>query len=66
MKRMLLKTLLIIAIGYLLICVLLYLFQEKLIFFPQKLATDYRFSFNQPFEELNVFGFEQQSIKHAA
>ena len=54
MKKMLLKTLIIIAIGYLLICVLLYLFQEKLIFFPQKLAKDYRFTFNQPFEELNI------------
>lgn len=51
---MLLKTILIIAIGYLLICLLLYLFQEKLIFFPQKLAKDYRFQFNQPFEELNI------------
>jgi pimeloyl-ACP methyl ester carboxylesterase len=51
---MLLKMILIIAIGYLLICVLLYVFQEKLIFFPQKLAKDYRFGFNQPFEELNI------------
>jgi pimeloyl-ACP methyl ester carboxylesterase len=51
---MLLNTILIIAIGYLLICLLLYLFQEKLIFFPQKLTKDYRFGFNQPFEELNI------------
>jgi pimeloyl-ACP methyl ester carboxylesterase len=51
---MLLKTILIIATGYSLICILLYLFQEKLIFFPQKLTPDYRFGFNQPFEELNI------------
>lgn len=54
MKKMLLKTILIIAVGYLLICLLLYIFQEKLIFFPQKLAKDYRFGFNQPFEELTI------------
>jgi uncharacterized protein len=54
MKRMLLNTILIIAIVYLLICVLLYLFQEKLIFFPQKLVRDYRFEYNQPFEELYI------------
>jgi uncharacterized protein len=54
MKKMLLKTILIIATGYSLICILLYLFQEKLIFFPQKLTPDYRFGFNQPFEELNI------------
>lgn len=54
MKRMLLKTILIIATGYSLICILLYLFQEKLIFFPQKLTKDYRFGFNQPFEELHI------------
>lgn len=37
-----------------LICVLLYVFQENLIFYPQKLAKNYRFNFNQPFEELNI------------
>src|SRR5688500_2344588 len=53
-KKMLLQIILIIAIAYLLICLLLYMFQEKLIFFPQKLTKDYRFGFNQPFEELNI------------
>lgn len=37
-----------------LICVLLYVFQENLIFYPQKLAKNYRFSFDRPFEELNI------------
>lgn len=36
---------------YVLICVLLYLFQEKLLFFPQKLDKDFQFNFSQPFEE---------------
>ena len=33
---------------------LLFLFQEKLIFFPQKLDKNYQFSFDQKFEEINV------------
>ncbi len=32
-------------------CGLLYFFQEKLIFFPQKLAKDFLFQFDQTFEE---------------
>jgi alpha-beta hydrolase superfamily lysophospholipase len=32
----------------------LYFFQEKLIFFPDKLNKNYQFSFNQPFEEVNI------------
>ena len=41
------------AIAYLLLCVLLYFIQEKLIFFPQKLPVNYTFQFNQNFEEKN-------------
>ena len=36
------------------ICLVLYFFQEKLIFFPDKLDKNYKFSFNQPFEEVNI------------
>ena len=54
MKKFLLKTLKIVAGIYMLICVLLYFFQEKIIFHPQKLEKDYVFSFDQPFEELNI------------
>jgi pimeloyl-ACP methyl ester carboxylesterase len=32
----------------------LYLFQEKLIFFPDRLNKNYQFSFNQSFEEVNI------------
>jgi alpha-beta hydrolase superfamily lysophospholipase len=32
----------------------LYFFQEKLIFFPDKLNESYQFSFNQSFEEVNI------------
>lgn len=36
---------------YLFVFILLYFFQEKLIFYPEKLAKDFVFDFNQPFEE---------------
>lgn len=54
MNKMVLKFLIIIAALYILICALLYVFQEKLIFYPQKLARNYRFNFDQSFEELNI------------
>lgn len=36
------------------ICTLLYFFQEKLLFFPEKLNKDYKFDFNQSFEEITI------------
>src|SRR5690554_7779979 len=43
----------IILIGlYLLICLLLYLFQEKLIFYPTQLKTDHTFKFSGNFNEI--------------
>ena len=38
---------------YVLLCILLYVFQEKLIFFPQPLDQNYNFEFPNRFEELN-------------
>jgi uncharacterized protein len=38
---------------YLIVCALLYLFQEKIIFFPQRLDKNYQFEFNNRFEELS-------------
>lgn len=54
MKEILFNTLKIIAGLYAIICVLLYFFQEKLIFFPEKLEKDFKFIFDQNFEEINV------------
>lgn len=54
MKKALIRILQILLILYLIICGLLYFFQEKLIFFPHKLRKDYKFQFNQSFEELNI------------
>ncbi|OQP65259.1 hypothetical protein A3860_16445 [Niastella vici] len=51
---MIIKAIIIIAAVYFVICALLYVYQEKLIFFPQKLDKNYRFGFAQPFEELNL------------
>jgi uncharacterized protein len=45
---------LIILLLYIAVCGILYFFQERLIFFPEKLNKDYRFSFDQKFEELNI------------
>ncbi|MEO6456491.1 MAG: alpha/beta fold hydrolase [Ginsengibacter sp.] len=54
MKKILLRTLKLVAGLYIIICVLLFFFQEKVIFFPQKLESDYKFSFDQKFEELSI------------
>jgi uncharacterized protein len=53
MKKTILNSVKVIVILYTIICILLYFFQEKLIFFPEKIAKDYQFQFNQKFEELN-------------
>jgi pimeloyl-ACP methyl ester carboxylesterase len=53
-EKLLLRTLVLLFVLYTLICVALYFFQEKLIFFPEKLDKDHKFLFNQPFEEINI------------
>lgn len=39
---------------YVVLCALLYFFQEKFIFYPQKLDVDYRYSFTGEFEEMSL------------
>lgn len=53
MKKTILKILKILIIIYISVCGILYFIQEKLIFFPEKLEKEYKFGFNQNFEELN-------------
>jgi pimeloyl-ACP methyl ester carboxylesterase len=49
------KLLFILGIaGYLLICGLLYFYQENLLFFPEKLKQGYQFEFQNDFEERNI------------
>ncbi len=54
MKKKILKFLKIIIGLYIVLCGLLYFFQENLIFFPQKLEKEYQFNFNGEFKELNI------------
>jgi uncharacterized protein len=54
MKKFLLNTLKIVGGLYILVCILLFFLQEKLIFFPEKLELSYKFNFEQKFEEVNV------------
>ena len=51
---MIFRVLILLLLFYVLICLILYFFQEKVIFFPDKLDKNYKFSFSQPFEEINI------------
>ncbi|MEO5985316.1 MAG: alpha/beta fold hydrolase [Ferruginibacter sp.] len=46
------NTLLYILSGYLLLVILVYLIQEKLIFKPEKLHPDFKYKYDAPFREL--------------
>lgn len=54
MKKIVIRTFMIISGLYILVCGLLYFFQENLIFFPQKLDKTHQFRFDQKFEEKNI------------
>jgi hypothetical protein len=45
--KIILKILKIVVALYITVCGLLYFFQEKLIFFPQKLEKNYKFRFRK-------------------
>jgi pimeloyl-ACP methyl ester carboxylesterase len=53
-KKKLIKWLKIIFIVYIIIGAALYFFQDKFLFHPKPLDADYKFSFSQPFEEVNL------------
>jgi pimeloyl-ACP methyl ester carboxylesterase len=54
MKKVIKILLIIIVSVYLAICALLYFFQEKLIFHPEKVDKSFKFEYNQPYEEMNI------------
>jgi fermentation-respiration switch protein FrsA (DUF1100 family) len=59
------KRIILLVFGlYLLLLVGFYLFQEKVIFRPKKLAKDYIFSFDKKFEEINL-SLDDNSIINA-
>lgn len=53
-KKILKRLAIVFAVVYLLTCLLVYFFQEKLIFFPEKLSSEHKFEFEGKFEELMI------------
>ncbi|MBX2841899.1 MAG: lysophospholipase [Flammeovirgaceae bacterium] len=47
---------------YILVCFIYFLIQDRIIFLPEKLKTDFKFTFNFPFEELTLNGNEGGKI----
>lgn len=43
-----------LVVVYVSICLALYFFQEKFIFFPEKLGADYKYGFSQQYEEVSI------------
>lgn len=60
-QKLLVRSLIVVAAFYVIICCLAYFLQEKLIFFPEKLSRDHRFEFDQPFHELS-FNMEDGTV----
>ena len=54
MNTILLKIFITVLGLYIFLCIVLYSFQERLIFFPEKLDKNYQFEFGQKFEEQNI------------
>ncbi len=63
MLRPIIKLLLFISCIYFGTCLLLYLNQEKIIFFPDKLAKEHVFQFNNPFEE-KLISVDEKTMLH--
>ncbi|MGZ5189412.1 MAG: alpha/beta hydrolase [Flavisolibacter sp.] len=62
-QRIIRRTVITILIVYLAGGFLLYLFQDRLIFHPEPLSKEHNFSFDQPYEELNLpFGKDNLNI----
>jgi len=53
-KKKLFRWLKIVLIVYATIGITLYYLQEKILFHPTALAADYKYSFTEPFEEVNI------------
>jgi alpha-beta hydrolase superfamily lysophospholipase len=54
MKKIFIKTLIMLIILFIVLFGAVTMFQEKLIFFPEKLEKSYKFDFNQKFEEIYI------------
>ena len=62
MRKLLLAITIVFFGFYILACALLYTFQERLIFIPQKLEKNFQFTFAQSFEELNIKSSDGKNI----
>ncbi|MCD9619277.1 alpha/beta hydrolase [Chryseobacterium gleum] len=54
MKKLLLGILAFFLAVYVILCVGLYFYQEKIIFYPEKLPENYKFKFDNDFEEVTI------------
>jgi hypothetical protein len=54
MKKKTLNFIKITVIIYSVFCAGLYVFQEKIIFFPEKIGSNYEFNFDDEFEEVLI------------
>lgn len=54
MKKLLLGILFFFLAAYIILCVGVYFYQEKIIFYPEKLPDNYKFTFDGDFEEVSI------------
>ncbi|TXI86212.1 MAG: alpha/beta hydrolase, partial [Chryseobacterium sp.] len=54
MKKLLLGILAFFLAAYVILCVGIYFYQEKIIFYPEKLPENYKFTFDGDFEEVPI------------
>lgn len=62
MNKMLFKFIIVPLIIYVVLVGILFLIQERMIFFPEKLPKDYTFQFNQPLEEIYIKTDDHKSL----
>lgn len=62
LKRNLLIVFLIVIVGYSVLCIIFFFYQEKLIFHPEPLPTNYKFSYEEPFREVNIKTLDGEQI----
>ncbi|MGI9583729.1 alpha/beta hydrolase [Chryseobacterium sp. RRHN12] len=61
MKKLLLGILAFFLAAYVILCVGIYFYQEKIIFYPEKLPENYKFTFDGDFDEIPI---KTQDGKH--